>query len=62
MMNVITKLIEGNDAFVSLPSGGGKNLCFACLPLVYDLLHGVTGKSITVVIFPLNALMQDKVA
>ena len=52
--DVITKFIEGNDVFVSLPTGGGKSLCFACLPLVYDLLRGVTGRSITVVISPFN--------
>ena len=61
-LDVITKFIEGNDVFVSLPTGLGKSLCFACLPLVYDLLKGVTNKSITVIISPLNALMQDQVA
>ena len=59
-LDVITKFIEGNDVFVSLPTGLGKSLCFACLPMVYDLLKGVTNKSITVIISPLNALMQTK--
>lgn len=48
--------------FISLPTGGGKSLCFACLPLVYDRLREVSSKSIAVIVSPLNVLMQDQVA
>ena len=61
-LDVVTKFIEGNDVFVSLPTGVGKSLCFACLPLVYDYLRGVINKSIAIIVSPLNALMQDQVA
>ena len=60
--DVVTKFIEGNDVFISLPTGGGKSLCFACLHLVYDYLRGIIDKSIAIIVSPLNALMQDQVA
>ena len=60
-LDVVTSFIEGNDVFVSLPTGGGKSLCFACLPLVFDNLRGVSHKSIAIIVSPLNALMQDQV-
>ena len=59
--DVVVNFVEGNDVFVSLPTGGGKSLCFACLPLIYDRLRGVAAKSIAVIISPLSALMQDQV-
>ena len=45
--------IEGRDALVVLPTGGGKSLCYQTPPLV-------TGK-VTVVVSPLIALMRDQV-
>ena len=47
--------------FISLPTGGGKSLCFACLPLVYDYLRGIIDKLIAIIVSPLNTLMQDQV-
>lgn len=44
--------IEGRDALVVLPTGGGKSLCYQLPPLV-------TGK-LTVVVSPLIALMKDQ--
>ena len=35
----VTAFVKGNDVFVSLPTGGGKSLWYACLPWVFDALR-----------------------
>ena len=55
--DIVLNFLKGNDVFVSLPTRGGKSLCYACLPFVYDRLREDTSRSIA----PLNALMQDQV-
>ncbi|MFN3244095.1 MAG: DNA helicase RecQ [Planctomycetota bacterium] len=49
----IDAALDGRDALVVLPTGGGKSLCYQLPPLVLDRL--------TVVVSPLIALMQDQV-
>jgi len=60
----ILKFLQGKDVFVVLPTGYGKSLCYACLPLVFDRVFGrlsTNERSIAVVISPLIALMEDQV-
>ncbi len=49
----IDAALDGEDALVVLPTGGGKSLCYQLPPLLLDRL--------TVVVSPLIALMQDQV-
>ena len=37
-LKVVTGIVEGRDVFVVLPTGYGKSLCYACLPIVFDQL------------------------
>ena len=59
--SVIVSFINGNDVFAVLPTGYGKSLCFACLPLVFDILFRPQEASIIVVVTPLTAIMEDQV-
>ncbi len=49
----IDAALDGRDALVVLPTGGGKSLCYQLPPLLLDRL--------VVVVSPLIALMQDQV-
>ena len=61
-LQVVELLVSGNDVFGVLPTGFGKSLCYACLPLVYDrLLQKPCRSSIVLIVTPLVAIMKDQV-
>ena len=58
---VIREIVAGNDVFVALPTGYGKSLCYALLPLVFDFVRGrpLQASSIVLCVSPLVSLMVD---
>jgi ATP-dependent DNA helicase RecQ len=50
---IIQAVLDGKDAFVLMPTGGGKSLCFQLPSLMLD--------GLTLVVSPLIALMKDQV-
>ncbi len=51
--DVIVSLVDGRDAFILMPTGGGKSICFQIPALIRP--------GVTIVVSPLIALMKDQV-
>ena len=59
-LKVITVFVAGQDVFAVLPTGYGKSLCYACLPLLFDHLYQLedSQRSIVIVVTPLTAITR----
>ena len=54
---IVSHVIQGGDALVLMPTGGGKSLCYQ----IPAIARQQAGQGVTVVISPLIALMHDQV-
>ena len=54
---IVSHVINGGDALVLMPTGGGKSLCYQ----IPAIARQQAGQGVTVVISPLIALMHDQV-
>lgn len=51
--SIIRNLLEGNDSFVIMPTGGGKSLCYQLPAMILD--------GTAIIVSPLIALMKNQV-
>ena len=59
-MAAVASFVEGNDVFITLPTGYGKSLCYYLLPSIFDTLyHRTSTWSIIIVVSPLTGLRSS---
>ena len=56
----VRAFVTGSDVFLSIPTGGGKSLCYAVLPRVFDMLRSSDTPQSLVILFVSPALMKDQ--
>ena len=49
-LQVVTGILKGHDVFAALPTGYGKSLCFASLPMLFDKVLPLKEPSIVIVV------------
>ncbi len=54
-LEALLPVVHGNDAFVRMPTGGGKSLCMFLVPL------SISDVAVGVVVSPLKGLMDEQV-
>ena len=54
---IVDQVVEGGDALVLMPTGGGKSLCYQ----VPAIVRQQAGQGVAIVVSPLIALMHDQV-
>lgn len=60
-LQVVVAFLSGRDVFAVLPTGFGKSLCYACLPLAFEEAMSLDERPIVVVVTPLTSIMKDQV-
>jgi len=45
-MEALSTFVSGRDTFAALPTGYGKSIIFAVLPLLFDILFGKVDKNL----------------
>ena len=60
-VEAMTSFLDGNDTFVSLPTGYGKSIIYAALPLAFDRLRSTSGGIVVCVHVSLHTCLIQEV-